>query len=95
MDIQKVILEYTRFCDRYLNEGIIAYSVPVSTTPGEYNGIHMELWKFVERFKNYEINNRGTNEYPYQLYYIVNGVKFYALVSESEFAELEQRKCSK
>ena len=93
MDIQKVIMEYSRFCDRYRNDGILAYSFSL-TGLSEYTGIHMDVQKFAERFSRYEIEEVKSKQYPYKLHIMINGVKFYALASEGEFAELEQRKCS-
>lgn len=61
---------------------ILQISMVFTATCGKYQNteVHIREEDFRKNFTHYETRERSSSEYPLEMFYILNGVKFYALV---------------
>ena len=50
--------------------------------------VHMDHEDFLATFSDYDTEDRGSDDYPYKFETTVDGVRFFALLSQEEYDEM-------
>lgn len=80
MDINKLVILQKEMVNAETEDGIFTI---------DKDGIFTTLNKFKEHFNTYSFQKRGCIDYPYEMFTLVDGVKFYCIITLEKYEELQ------